>query len=148
MDIKASLSTTPVLEGVPAATLAAIERIARPLTFEDGDVVYRLGDPARDIYVVVAGRLRFSIGVGNRPDASGSVMKPGDLLGWAALIEDQPRRIATATCLEDTTLIAIDGGQLLRILEADPRAGYQVMRRLCKMIAQSFMEQSALLNSA
>lgn len=148
MDIKASLSTTSVLEGVPPATLAAIERIARPLAFEDGDVVYQLGDPARDIYVVVAGRLRFSIGVGNRPDGSGSVMKPGDLLGWAALIEDQPRRIATATCLEDTALIAIDGGQLLRILEAEPRAGYQVMRRLCKMIAQSFMEQSALLNSA
>lgn len=148
MDIKASLSTSPLLAGVPAATLAAIAQIARPLAFEDGDVVYQLGDPARDIYVVVGGRLRFSIGVGNRPDASGSVIKPGDLLGWAALIEDQPRRIATATCLEDTALIAIDGAQLLRILETDPAAGYQVMRRLCKMIAQSFMEQNALLNSA
>ena len=72
----------------------------------------------------------------------------GDILGWAALLGNQPRRIATVVALEDCRLLDIDGEALLRILDQDPRAGYLVMQRLAKMITQSFLEQSALLDGA
>ena len=50
--------------------------------------------------------------------------------------------------LEKCRLLDIDGEALLRILDQDPRGGYLVMQRLAKMITQSFLEQSALLNGA
>lgn len=148
MDINETLQNTSLLAGLSQDTYAAMARIARRLHFEEGDTVYRIGDPARDVFIVVDGRVRFTMGVGNRPDSSGSVFSPGDALGWAALIEDQPRRIATATCMEDSTLVALGGEQLLGILDRDAKAGYVVMRRLAKMIAHDFLEQSSMLNSA
>ena len=77
--------------------------------------------------------------------APGTVISAGDILGWAALLGDQPRRIATVIALEDCRLLDIDGEALLRTLEEEPRSGYLVMRRIAKMITQSFLEQSAML---
>jgi CRP-like cAMP-binding protein len=147
MDLAATLKSTSLLAGLSADTYAELARLARKLRFEEGDTVYRIGDPALDVLVVLEGRVRFTIGVGNRP-GRGSTFSAGDALGWAALIEDQPRRIATAVCMEDTTLIALSGEQLLAVFERDTKAGYMVMQRLAKMIANDFLEQSAMLDSA
>lgn len=148
MELNESLQGTSLLAGLSQDTYAAMARIARRLHFEEGDTVYRIGDPARDVFIMADGRVRFTIGVGNRPDAMGSIFSVGDALGWAALLDDQPRRIATAVCMEDSTLIALSGEQLFGIFERDPKAGYIVMRRLAKMIAHDFLEQSSMLNSA
>jgi CRP-like cAMP-binding protein len=98
--------------------------------------------------VVAAGRLRFILGGDARPAAQGTIIRAGDILGWAALLGNQPRRIATVIALEQCRLLDIDGDALLRSLDRDPRAGYLVMQRLANMITQSFLEQSALLNGA
>lgn len=148
MDIQASLAKSSLFGGLAPQTYAALAKMARVLKLEDGDAVYRIGDPAQDVFVVADGRVRFTIGVGNRPDSSGSVLSVGDTFGWAALIEDQPRRIATALCLEDTTLIALNGAQLHVAFDRDPAAGYKVMHRFAKRIARDFLEQSSMLNSA
>jgi CRP-like cAMP-binding protein len=148
MDVQTSLAHTALFAGLSTDTYAALARIASPIRFEEGDVVYRIGDPARDVYVVVEGRIRFTIGVGNRPDSGGSMFGPGDVLGWAALLEDQPRRIATAVCMENSSLVALGGAALFEVFDRDPRSGYLVMRRLARMIAKDFLEQSAMLNSA
>lgn len=144
MEVKESLQSTSLLAGLSQDTYAAMARIARRIHFEEGDTVYRIGDPARDVFIMIDGRVRFTIGVGSR----GSVFSAGDALGWAALLDDQPRRIATAVCMEDSTLIALSGEQLFGIFERDPKAGYIVMRRLAKMIAHDFLEQSSMLDSA
>lgn len=148
MDIQAALKASSLMGGLSSDTYAALAKIARPIRLEEGDAVYRIGDPARDVFVMAEGRVRFTIGVGNRPDSGGRIFKTGDALGWAALLEDQPRRIATAVCMENSVLIALDETQLASIFEQDPRAGYIVMRRLAQMIARDLLDQSAMLNSA
>src|SRR5262249_11420428 len=142
------LRATAILEGVSQATIAKIAAVAKPLSVEEGETLYSVGDPARSAYVVAAGRLRFILGGDGRPVAQGTIIRAGDILGWAALLGNQPRRIASVVTLEPCRLLDIDGEALLRILERDPRAGYLVMQRLAKMITQSFLEQSALLNGA
>jgi CRP-like cAMP-binding protein len=147
-EVAAILRGTVILEGASAATLQRIAAIAAPLAVDEGETLYSVGDPARSAYVVISGRLRFTIGGDGRPEASGSIIPPGDILGWAALLVDQPRRIATVVALEPCRLLAIEGKALLDLLENDdPRAGFLVMQRLAKMITQSFLEQSARLNA-
>ena len=148
MDIQASLRRTSLLSDLTPATYAALARIARRVHCEEGDILYNIGDPARDVFVMVSGRVRFTIGVGNRPESGASIFSAGDTIGWAALLEDQPRRIATAVCLEDSDLLALDGAQLLSIFNSQPDSGYLVMRRLAKWIARDFLGQTAMLNSA
>jgi len=120
-------------------TLETIVGLAISKTFEEGDNVYQLGDDANDLYLMDTGRIRFSLGVGNRPESSGSFIPPGSVFGWAALLQEQPRRVATASCLEDSTLFVIPGDKLLDVFHNDKDAGYLVMRRLATMIARDFM---------
>lgn len=147
-DAVSVLRNTPILQGVSTATLAKIAAIADPLAIDEGETLYSLGDPARSAYIVISGRLRFTLGGDGRPEASGSIIPPGDILGWAALLVDQPRRIATVITLEPCRLLVIEGKALLQILEDEPRAGFLVMQRLAKMITQSFLEQSARLSAS
>jgi CRP-like cAMP-binding protein len=143
-----TLRSTEILRGVSDATLTRIAAAAIPQSVAEGETLYSVGDPARSVYVVAAGRLRFILGADGRPAAQGTVIPTGDILGWAALLINQPRRIASVIALEDCLLLEIQGEALLRTLENDPRAGFIVMQRLAKMITQSFLEQSALLQNA
>ncbi len=147
-DVVGVLAATGILRDLAPETLSRIAALARPVQVEEGETFYTVGDPARSVYVVVRGRLRFTLGGDGRPEANGSIIPAGDILGWAALLVDQPRRIATVVSLEDCLLLEIEGKALLRLLEEEPRAGYLVMQRLAKMITQSFLEQSTKLTLA
>jgi len=144
----AILRSTDILRGTADPTIEKIAAVAKPQTVDEGDTLYSVGDPARSAYVVAAGRLRFILGGDGRPAAQGTIIPAGDILGWAALLGNQPRRIATVVALEECRLLNIDGEALLGILDQDPRAGFLVMQRLARMITQSFLEQSAVLNGA
>ena len=134
-----ALSQAELFQGLSAATLDAIAALSVAHDYEEGESVYRFGDAAVDVYVLVNGRIRFSLGVGNRPGEGHSVFTSRMVIGWAALVTDQPRRIATATCLEPTRLLAISGNALLDVLEANPVDGFIVMKRLASMITRNFM---------
>ena len=125
---------------LPEDALEAIAAVAERRNIEEGDAIYSLGDDAGEIFVVVSGRVRFSLGAGNRAGATGSIMTEGQLFGWAALVDDQPRRVATATCLENSSLLVIDGGALLEVFEKNTGAGYLFMHGLAGMIANNFMD--------
>ena len=142
------LGSTEILRGIGNSTLKAIAAAAMQKMVEEGETLYSVGDPVRSVYVVAAGRLRFILGGDGRPAAQGTIIRAGDILGWAALLGDQPRRIATVMALEECRLLEIEGEALLGILDRDPRSGYLVMQRLARMITQSFLEQSALLKGA
>ena len=134
-----ALSHAELFQGLSATALDAITELSRAHDYEEGEPVYRFGDDAVDVYVLVNGRVRFSLGVGNRPGEGHSVFTSRMVIGWAALVTDQPRRIATAACLEPTRLLAISGKALLDVLEANPADGFIVMKRLAAMITRNFM---------
>ena len=133
------LKETELFGDLPDETLRAISGFATTRDYDEGDNVYAFGDDAKDLYLVDQGRVRFLMGVGNRPQESGSIMTSGSVFGWAAVLGEKPRRVATVACLEDSRVIVIPGGPLLDFFEKDSKAGYLVMRRLATMIARDFL---------
>jgi CRP-like cAMP-binding protein len=143
LDKVKALSRAELFQGVEQETLEEIARASKIQEYEEGDVLYRLGDDAEDVYVLVSGRVRFTLGVGNRGQTSGSIMSGRMVFGWAALVDDQPRRVATAECLEDSVVLAISGEGLKAALERHTPSGFLVMRRLAAMIARNFMDMGS-----
>lgn len=139
-DIVETLRKAQLFTGVADRTLESIAAVSKLRDFDEGDVIYQLGDDAEEIYVLKSGRVRFTLGVGNRPDSGHSIMTSRMVFGWASLIDETRRRVATAVCLEPSTVVAVQGAQLLQILEKDTAAGFLVMRRIAAMVARSFME--------
>lgn len=127
---------TELFSGLGERTLSAIASLVRRQTFDKGCVIYKPGDPADHLCVLEAGRVLFTIGRDDRTSPAGFSLRTGEVFGWAALLDDQPHRIATATCLEKSTILLVDGRELVGILATDPAAGYLVMRRLASLITR------------
>lgn len=137
------LKQTELFSGIAEATLDAIGKLARSQAFDEGSVIYRPGDVADDLCVLESGRVQFTIGHDERTSPAGFSIRIGEVFGWAALLEGEPRRIATATCLEKSTVLLINGRALVGLLENDPAAGYLVMRRLASLITRQLTPEGA-----
>jgi toluene monooxygenase system ferredoxin subunit len=129
-----ALKMAELFAGVPDATLDKIIAIAKSSTYDAGTTLYSVGDPADDVYVLESGRINFVIGREDRTAPAGFALRKGEVFGWNALLEQYPQRIAAATCLERTSLLKINGKEMLRVLETDPATGFVVMRRLSSLI--------------
>ena len=134
-----TLAQAELFQDVSRESLERVVGLAHTIRLEEGEDVYRLGDPAEDLFVLYGGRVRFSLGVANRPESANSLIEPTTVFGWAALLADQPRRVATAVCLEDSDLYVISGSALLQLCEQDQVFGYLIMRRLATMITRDFL---------
>ena len=136
VESKSALDVGELFAGASEATLAKLAALAAREEYEPGAVVYNVGDPAGDFFVLDSGRVEFQIGRDDRTSPAGFMLRKGEVFGWAALLDSQPRRIASATALEGSVLLRINGGDALAVLESDPPSGYLVMRRLSSLITR------------
>ena len=134
----ALLKRTMPFQVVSNGLLGDIAALAQRRVLEPGERLYMVGDPAEDVYVVVSGRIEHALGLGSGARTLNRVMATGDVFGWAALLKDQPRRLATATALEKAEVLRIRGEDLTHALEREPATGNVVMSRFATMITQDF----------
>lgn len=123
---------------VSNGTLESIAAAARSLSFKRGDVIYKRGDRADDIFVISRGRVEHVLGPGAGAANLMRLLEAGEVFGWAALLKSQPYRLADSVAMEDTDVLAIDIKALLHVLDANPDAGNVVMSRFATMITRDF----------
>jgi CRP/FNR family transcriptional regulator, cyclic AMP receptor protein len=104
---------------------------APTLSFKAGEVIFREGDPAQDLYIVKSGKVE--IRLGNRlldtlPEQS--------IFGEMALIDRSPRS-ATAVAATDTTLVPVGEKQFLFLVSRTPHFALNVMRVLAQRLRTS-----------
>jgi len=133
---QSAVGVAELFAGISARTLDAILALAKQEKFSAGSALYDFGDPADEFYVLESGRVEFLIGRSERLSPAGFMLRKGEVFGWAALLDNQPVRIARATCLEESQVLRINGKRALQVLEGDPASGYVVMRRLSSLIAR------------
>jgi toluene monooxygenase system ferredoxin subunit len=131
-----ALDVGELFNGIAAGTIEKLAALARRESYQPGALLYRPGDPAEDFFVLDSGRVEFLVGRGDRTAPGGFMLKKGEVFGWAALLDGYPARIASARCLEESSLLRINGKAALGVLERDPAAGFVVMRRLSALIAR------------
>ncbi len=136
-----ALKVSELSKGVSDAAIGRLDALARREEHESFSTLYDLGDPADDLYILESGRVEFVIGREDRTSLAGFMLRKGEVFGWAALLEDQPRRIAKATCVEKSTLLRLKGDEVLRVLADEPVSGYLVMRQLSMLITRHLRSQ-------
>lgn len=132
------LRNTVIFHSLPDAVLAQIAGIATIERVPKGQVVYQVGEPAKDLYVVASGQVRHALGPGAQATVLVKVLGEGDVIGWAALLRDRSRRLAKTTALDDTELLRIGADRLMEVLGEHPDAARDVLERCAKMIIEDF----------
>jgi CRP/FNR family transcriptional regulator, cyclic AMP receptor protein len=116
------------LHDISTEHLEQITEISHLCDVDKRRVIFREGDIAKYLYLVVFGNVSLEIcapGLGCRRILT---VGPGELLAWSALL-DQSRLTATARAIEATQLVKIEAAQLLALCEQDPRFACEIMRR-------------------
>ncbi len=128
------LSQTGFFRLLSAPQLEAVAGFSEMQEKDEGASVYRMGEPAKSMYVLVHGTVRMAIDFSGRNTSAGDILRRGEVFGWAALTPSCNSRIATASCLSACTFLVIDGAGLLSLMEQDHTLGYRVMTQLTKLI--------------
>ena len=105
--------------------------IATKENLEEGQVVFKEGDPAKSFYILVKGRIKLTLGEKSREVYV--AYQPGEIIGWSSLIGRESLS-ATATCLEPTILSKVDRHRFLDILEGYPGEGATLFQRVATML--------------
>jgi len=120
--------------GLEPAQLERVAALARVQRFSQDTRIYNLADSAVYFYVLADGMVRFTLGLGRRDTSAGEIIRRGDVFGWAALIEGAQKRIATAFCLTSCEVIALNGDELMALMDSDHSIGYAVMKQLSVLL--------------
>jgi CRP-like cAMP-binding protein len=100
------------------------------LRFREGEIVFRKGEMAQQMYIILSGRIRMYVSEEPQGDWVEELSK-GDFFGEGSLLESLPRQ-HTAMAIEDTDLIAITRGTFLRMIRQNPEVSVKMMQRLAQ----------------
>lgn len=105
--------------------------------FPQGAVLFREGEPGKEMYVVQAGRIHVSKRAGDVEKIL-ATLGPGEFVGEMSILNNRPRS-ATATCAEACKLLVIDA----KTFEAMIRGNAEIAIRMIKKLSDRLAEADA-----
>ncbi|MFQ5874435.1 MAG: cyclic nucleotide-binding domain-containing protein, partial [Dehalococcoidia bacterium] len=138
-----------IFEGLTEGELGRIAPLCREKVYEAGEVIFQEGEVAKDLCLVVDGKVALEMKLQPWPHApirhtTVDLITRGETFGWSALVEPHILTLS-ARCLTKTKVIAIDGSELRRLLDTDCHMGYEVMGRLSHVVASRLRDTTAKL---
>jgi len=129
--------------------LEKLSSITAEETYAAGSQMYKKGDPARSLYILLEGKVVMSIEsyLGpHRPPLQVTVdtIARGETMGWSAVVEPYIYTLG-ALCIDNTRLFALDAAKLRNLTEEDCDLGYKVMKAIAKIISSRLSHTRIIL---
>lgn len=105
--------------------------------FIKGDVLFRKGDAANLIYYLAEGRIEFT-----EIDA---VLEPGHIFGEIAFFTPARKRLLTARCLENCTVLSVGEETLMQLYFQNPEFGFYLVKLVAERLASNVERLEAKL---
>jgi CRP-like cAMP-binding protein len=102
--------------------------------FPRGTVLFREGEPGREMYVIQSGKVDISKTMG-QVEKLLVTLGQGEFFGEMSILNNKPRS-ATATCSEDAKILVIDP----KTFEAMVRGNTEIALRMIKKLSQRLQE--------
>jgi signal transduction histidine kinase len=115
--------------------LKALRQVAQEKKFSGGQEVFKEGDTGDGVYVVKEGQVQISGLVGENVRHVFSEVKPGEIFGEMAVLENKPRS-ASAVTVGDTTVYFIPRDELLKLVESSPGLSLELLREISNRLRE------------
>ncbi|MFA5181774.1 MAG: cyclic nucleotide-binding domain-containing protein [Syntrophales bacterium] len=129
--------------------LERLSSITAEETYAAGTQMYKKGDPARSLYILLEGKVVMSLEsyLGpHRPPMQVTVdtIARGETMGWSAVVEPYIYTLG-ALCIDNTKLIALDAAKLRSLMDEDCDLGFKVMKAIAKIISSRLSHTRIIL---
>jgi len=129
--------------------LEKLASIASEESHTAGSQMYKKGDPARSLFILLEGKIIMSLEsyLGpHRPPMQVTVdtIAKGEVMGWSAVVEPYIYTLA-ALCIDNAKLIALDAAKLRGLMEEDCDLGFKAMKAIAKIIASRLSHTRIIL---
>ncbi|MBI4585377.1 MAG: Crp/Fnr family transcriptional regulator [Planctomycetes bacterium] len=130
------LRETPLFANCSATELDRLNAIAVNREYKDGEVLFSLGQEAKELLVVASGRVLLVLPVkifGEVKNISFETKGRGDVLGWSSLVP--PFQFTLSGCVSGGVKIAaFPKAELEKLFENNPDFGFRIMRNLAAIV--------------
>lgn len=131
------IQSNPFFQAASANLVLSMSMAAREANFDRGAFIYAKNDVAEDFYILIDGRV-------GHPEVQAAQAQysvaleaatPGQLFGFAALVQGMPRRVISARCEIPTRVLAINGRAFQDLARNAGRAGHELLQSLTRTFA-------------
>lgn len=117
---------------------------SQPLTVSKGETIFRKGDIACGVYVILSGQIKLCIESSNGEEQVTEICGEGEHLGAVATLMKRPH-LATAVAIAPATLQFFSGRVLLAELASNHRLGWNMSQELAWQVYERMNEMESLL---
>jgi CRP-like cAMP-binding protein len=135
-EVVALLGRVPVFSTLEQSDLERIGQLAVPRQFEPGQAVFREGDQSDTCYIVREGQARAIRTHGDGRTITLATFGPGDIFGELAMFEDE-RRSATVEATEPTSVVAVLGPDMRRLMAEHPEISTRLVIALGRRLRET-----------
>jgi CRP-like cAMP-binding protein len=139
---RAALERGPLFSGLLPAHLERVAKLAQEVTYPRGEVVFRHGDSADALYVVLEGAVRISRNMPGVGEEALAILREGMHFGELALIEDDVPRSADATAHETSRLLRLPKGDIRDLMFVDRELAHELLWRFVRTLAERLCESN------
>jgi CRP/FNR family transcriptional regulator, cyclic AMP receptor protein len=132
------LRRVPLFSGIEPAKLKLLAYTSDVVTYNPGQVLFRMGDAGDAAYVIIQGAAEVSI-VTDTGDIPVAQLKDGDFLGEIAILCDTPRT-ATVTATSELKTLRIRKEQFFELLRQFPEMAIEMTRMLADRLTRTTAE--------
>ncbi|MFH0895292.1 MAG: Crp/Fnr family transcriptional regulator [Bacteroidota bacterium] len=112
------------------------DRAAETITLKQGEILYRKGDTANGVYVVIKGSIGISKQVTETETEITRYAAPGNILGINALIKKEPF-LHTAIATENSVVCLISEEEFMKIIDETPALTTQILEKLSAQLDEA-----------
>jgi CRP-like cAMP-binding protein len=128
------LKEHPFTQGMGEPLLRKLAALAREVSFEEDEIVFRAGEKSTHFCLLLCGSACVEI----RTPYYGlcvQTLGPGDAFGWSSLL-DEHHTVFQVRAREPSSALFIDGHSLLEACQEDSKLGCEIFRRLARVVAK------------
>ena len=125
------LKSVDLLKEISAEDLSYVAGIAEEAEAAAGTLIFKEGDYGDCLYIIIGGSVRIHKG-----ERELAVLSRMQSLGEMAVLDGSPRS-ASATALEDTTMIKVDREQFLDVMHSSPEIMQGIIRLLLTRLREA-----------
>ncbi len=130
------LARTALFGAMEADHRRAVVQEMREIAFDSNQAIFARGDPGRDIYFVMTGRVRLSVLTPEGRELSFAHAEAGQIFGEIAVL-DGGMRTADATAVTKVQSLALSKAALMRLMETRPKVSEGVIKFLCNRVREA-----------